>query len=350
MALTRTDENELLTALHAGLFETPRWSLFLRRLIARTDAEHGCIHLRPAGSGEAPWRLAGQVTARGIDGHDSGSTALPDATALGGMRPGRVYGGGEMGLDDDRHARFLRITPADGAEAILSVHRRTGDFSARDSLLISTLAPHLAVALATLDQIERLDRDNRAAQAVTAALATAWLMIDARGRIIAADAAARAHLDRGAAMRRGNDGRLRLPMPEAESLLESVLAHPAALHDAPRAAWADYDPPAQLLFLPPPQQGDAPLPPAACLIVMRMIEPGTPLPLQPMIDLFSLTRSEAALAARLAGGDSIAEAADTLHLTLETARNYSKRLFNKTGLRGQPDVVRVLLNGVTGMG
>ena len=33
-------------------------------------------------------------------------------------------------------------------------------------------------------------------------------------------------------------------------------------------------------------------------------------------------------------------------LTLETARTYSKRIFNKTGTRGQPDLVRLILTDV----
>ncbi len=37
---------------------------------------------------------------------------------------------------------------------------------------------------------------------------------------------------------------------------------------------------------------------------------------------------------------------EILHLTLETARNYSKRLYAKTGTRGQADLVRLVLTNV----
>ena len=42
----------------------------------------------------------------------------------------------------------------------------------------------------------------------------------------------------------------------------------------------------------------------------------------------------------LARGRSIAEAGAALGLTIETARNYSKRIYAKLGLRGQAELVR----------
>ncbi|MFT3977068.1 MAG: hypothetical protein QM688_08160 [Sphingomonas bacterium] len=65
--------------------------------------------------------------------------------------------------------------------------------------------------------------------------------------------------------------------------------------------------------------------------------------------LHGLTRSEARLAAALAGGESIAEAAARIGLTIETARNYSKRIYAKTGARGQGDLIRLLLGGAAAL-
>jgi len=65
-----------------------------------------------------------------------------------------------------------------------------------------------------------------------------------------------------------------------------------------------------------------------------------------LVDLFGLTPAEARLAWALAQGLSIAEAADAHGLTTETARYYSKRIYAKTGARGQVDLVRNILTGV----
>ena len=65
-----------------------------------------------------------------------------------------------------------------------------------------------------------------------------------------------------------------------------------------------------------------------------------------LVDLFGLLPSEARLAWELAQGRTIAEAATELNLTLETARNYSKKIYSKTGARGQVELVRIILTSV----
>ena len=55
---------------------------------------------------------------------------------------------------------------------------------------------------------------------------------------------------------------------------------------------------------------------------------------------------EAALAEAISHGRSIIEAGAELQLTKETARNYSKRIYAKTGASGQADLVRLLLTGL----
>jgi DNA-binding CsgD family transcriptional regulator len=62
--------------------------------------------------------------------------------------------------------------------------------------------------------------------------------------------------------------------------------------------------------------------------------------------LFGLLPSEARLALALSRGLTIAEAAEALGLTIETARNYSKKIYAKTGTRGQSDLVRLILTSV----
>ena len=64
------------------------------------------------------------------------------------------------------------------------------------------------------------------------------------------------------------------------------------------------------------------------------------------MQLFSLSRSEARLALALSQGKSLAEAATALGFTLETTRNYSKRIYAKTGTRGQADLVRIILASI----
>lgn len=62
--------------------------------------------------------------------------------------------------------------------------------------------------------------------------------------------------------------------------------------------------------------------------------------------MFDLIPSEARLALALTRGMSIAEAAGELGLTVESARTYSKRIYAKTGARGQTDLVRFIHRSV----
>jgi len=346
MVLTRTDENELLTALYAGVFDAPPWALFLERLRARTDADVCRIRVRPTGEPGQIWREIQSAVVRGIgDGEVAGIT---DFAPFADLRPGRVYGGGELGGTVEINGRYMRVSAPNGGDIGLSMVRLTSDFSARSASILSGLAPHLSIALRTLTGLERERMHSSNADFAHARLAVGWVLLDDRGRILDLDPIAAGILDSGRAMRRGGDGRLRLTYPGAEALLEDIQRAPAILEAGPRAAWMDIDTPVQIIFMQPVAGTSPSLPTPACLALLRPLARDDERQWRIVADLFSMTRSESALALRMANGDSIAEAGEALGLTVETARNYSKRIYAKTGAQGQADLVRILLSGVTG--
>lgn len=65
--------------------------------------------------------------------------------------------------------------------------------------------------------------------------------------------------------------------------------------------------------------------------------------------LHDLTRSEAELAALLCAGESIESAATAQAISAHTARSHLKRIFTKTGVKRQADLVRLLLSSVTAL-
>jgi DNA-binding CsgD family transcriptional regulator len=67
---------------------------------------------------------------------------------------------------------------------------------------------------------------------------------------------------------------------------------------------------------------------------------------QHLRELYALTAVEARLAACLSRGKSIEEAAAAMGVTVNTARAYLKRIFEKTGVHRQSALVRLLLLGV----
>ena len=67
---------------------------------------------------------------------------------------------------------------------------------------------------------------------------------------------------------------------------------------------------------------------------------------QQLRELYSLTAGEARFAAWLLQGKSVEEAAAAMGITVNTARAYLKRIYQKTGVRRQPELMRLLLLGL----
>ncbi|MBX3580049.1 MAG: hypothetical protein KF723_22835 [Rhizobiaceae bacterium] len=64
---------------------------------------------------------------------------------------------------------------------------------------------------------------------------------------------------------------------------------------------------------------------------------------QTLTSLFGLSRQEARLAARLTGGEDLADAAVQMGISKNTARNHLHRIFEKTGATSQSSLMRLVL-------
>jgi DNA-binding CsgD family transcriptional regulator len=67
---------------------------------------------------------------------------------------------------------------------------------------------------------------------------------------------------------------------------------------------------------------------------------------QHLRELYALTAREARLASWLLQGKSVENAAIAMGITVNTARAYLKRVYSKTGVRRQPELMRLLLLGL----
>ncbi|SDJ57580.1 MULTISPECIES: helix-turn-helix transcriptional regulator [Bradyrhizobium] len=65
-----------------------------------------------------------------------------------------------------------------------------------------------------------------------------------------------------------------------------------------------------------------------------------------LIEQFGLTRAEASFAIEILNGDGIQAAADRLSITRATARTHLARVFDKTGVRRQSELVRLLMSAI----
>ncbi|WP_448586653.1 helix-turn-helix transcriptional regulator [Thermaurantiacus sp.] len=238
------------------------------------------------------------------------------------LRDGRVYAPDEL-LDPidpaDRAWREafaradLRVvrsgTPA-GATVLLALVRTGRPFAAVDAARLSELAPLVAEAADAVLAAEAERLDAAAGALALDRLGLSWTLFDADGRVRAG-----AHV------------------VVSRSLAESLRAGQDTI-----VKGGDGKP---LLLVPLPEGGG--------MLAFQATEGEEPLaPIEPGVlgRLFGLALAEARFAAHLAAGIGIAEAGRRLGWRLETARHYSKRLYQKTGTRGEAAWVARARGGV----
>jgi DNA-binding CsgD family transcriptional regulator len=360
MALSSIDERDLLLPLFTGLDEEPLWDTFLHRLLARTRAQRLHLFIRPAGMTGVPpirrtIRTAGYVRPAGFFDLETFSDAglLPFAA----LRPNRVYSLEETTVPESAemvrkqravldeasvaHARFIRIVaPGDQNAWLVLLHDRL-DFEAADSALLSAIAPHVAAALATLMELRGLRLRAAIAEDALALIGVGQAIFDAGGQVILADAIAQEELDVQAT------GRPQIRAGAAQALNGACRELSQASPQARRTVRFDDRAGRDMLLRRAPVAADSTLSSGYSVGLVRRARHGKSASAAPVVAAtLGLSTREAALAEAISQGRSIVEAGAQLQLTQETARNYSKRIYAKTGASGQADLVRMILTGL----
>jgi DNA-binding CsgD family transcriptional regulator len=341
MSLGAHDERELLVPLLDGIHQRPLWDIFLRRLLVRTRSTQVCLMVRTA-------QMAGREPLMRVASAQPGQPA-PDWDALEAMglssyaalRPSRVYALEEM-LDPDTpekakrqrrelaavgmgHARFIHVAARGEHHGWLVLIHTHLDFSGGDSALLTALAPPFASTLATLATLEALQLRAEMAEQALGLLGISQVALDREGRAVAGEDLARRtpELAGACASLDGARGPERRFFRLGEDRPDLMLLRPATIASTALPSTA-----VAIGAVRDAMQGDRS--DAATAIAKE----------------FGLSAREAGLADALSRGLSLMEAGQTLGLTPETTRNYSKRIYAKTGASGQADLVRMVLTSL----
>lgn len=354
-------ESGLVAALHEGMYEQPLWQGFLERLRTRTRALYTSLAFRP-------------IEEEGIVELFSGPTAPPqlgrlfqekfvhDPLPYRRMREGRIYtleelleSGSEVqrAYRDEfleplgtRDLRSVRVTEESGVDAWLTCGGGREIGPATGALLL-TLAPHLRIAIRSYVALERERFRSSVTSEAFGRLNFGWLTLDARCRIIDMTAHVEQLLQRTTVLRRGRYDRLTPASPAIDRALTTLVKNYATGSESrPRAFNLSRDPWMDLLVSPIHTRAVSAQSQPVAIAYLGGDRTSQADRCEQLTDLFGLLPSEARLAWALARGLSIREAAQELNLTVETARNYSKKIYAKTGARGQPDLVRNILTSV----
>ena len=342
--------DNLVLTLFERIEDEPVWKGFLRQLLALSSATGAAMVLH-FGVG-SPHRPVMRYRLRDPDGTPLDLGQFSNLFGIGALRPNRVYRLDELLSYDNAEnrerqaaglavarvsdARIVRIVSAGDQNAWLILIGERRELTATDSALLSSIAPHVGVAHAMLTRLATLRLRAAMAEQTLGHFGIGQAAFDRQGRIVVADDAALHAIDTRAA---------------AKALASVCAELEGADPDERRLVPLDAMRSRFILLRPLP--GDAVLL-ATSAVAIGAVRDGeaeqASARAQVAAELFGLSRSEAGLAQAIADGRSIGEAADDLGLTLETARNYTKRIYAKTGARGQPDLVRMLLSGLAALG
>jgi len=356
MALTSSDETDLLLPLHRGVHENPRFATFLARLQRRTGATYVGLAARRTGALQSDLTeyFAGEdVHKRArIRGIDKLSTLIDYQGER--LRPGRVYSVAEftdhdpayreqrargierLGIADER---VVRVADDPGISAWLMLARNK-PCTAADSALLSSLAPYISAITQSLIATDRLRTDAMIANEGLQRAGAGWILFDAHARVLAVEAATGMKLQTLASIAAQPGHRLRNIGVAASRILSAAATDLAGgdaqhsrtvvLHETPRI---------EALLSPRDARIETAFGSPAMVALCRFPRERSAARAHRLAELFGLPPRESELAIALSDGLSIAEAARAMGLTLETARNYSKKLYAKLDVRGQAELV-----------
>jgi DNA-binding CsgD family transcriptional regulator len=358
----RTDDDSLLQSLYEGMFEAPLWDGFLNKLLAKTGSDAVKLLFQPSDEERIIELSAGNAVVLEERMLPEGGRRIGDAIAFRSMRPNRVYAQEE--LLDLAEAKRPDIPSLTGSSAPLNQLRavrvtETGgldlwllcsggkNIGSATSALLAALAPHLQIALRSHAALERERfRSSITGQAFDR-LKMGWLSLDTGCHIIDATDNLDQLFQWGSVLRRGRYDRLVPASPSIDRALTSLVKSFAANSDArPQAFNLSKDPWVEMLVTPHQSQNFAGSRTPVAIVYISGDRRSQADRCDQLVDLFGLLPSEARLAWMLAQATSISEAADALGLTVETARNYSKKIYAKTGARGHAELVRIILTSV----
>ena len=370
MALLPAGQADLLLPLVASSGDAERWEAFLGALITHTRAQRAILMIAPAMA--APGLAPVAIERTAPSAADQPPIGLETLTGLGlqslrALRPGRVYALEELldysdpaRLESQRNAlaaqgvgfaRLTRVAAGKAGEAWVVLLRAREDFGAGVAALLSSLAPILGAALRAAAAFGEERAARSLAEDTLSRLGIGQLALDAAGRVLAADPVARGAFDIIEAPDERTGRRLALPPAAAERVERCCAAFAAAAKEGgtvPDPVVIVLENRPALLLRPAlgvivPHLAAQPAAIAALRLPGREDErPGAAV----LRDLYQLSPREAALAEKLSRGETIVDAGRALRLTAETARNYSKRIYARTGTRGAPDLVRTILTGL----
>jgi DNA-binding CsgD family transcriptional regulator len=360
---------ELIGLAYDAALDAERWPQFLLRLARALGAVCPGLNVAgPDGDGLGIWFAPEQDPAY-LSAYEAYFNRLDlRRPRIQGLAAGSVFVGQRL-LDDAELVRsefyqdFLRpqgyfhilgAVPLKDEEAmaVLRVLRPpdAAPFAAAETRLLGLLVPHVERALRVHRQMASARASARAAFDALDRFPTGVVVLDARGRVLAANRKAESLLAAGDGLTQDGRG-LAVRSPAAQAELARLLAHAARRQPVPHGGTMTVPrgagrAPLELLVTPARGGADPALGErAAVLVFVADREHAVEATPAVVARLLRITPAEARLALAVANGSTLDEAALEFGISPHTARTQVKQAMAKTGSRRQSDLVRLVVSG-----
>ena len=365
--MTAEDRADLIEPLIEGMVEDPPWSSFIGRLRRRVKADYASLIFRPLRV-EAPQNrivhiASGRQSPPILAQLYRDSLYKSDPLPYHDMTDGRVYALAELlHTGDPQHdayrrrllepsgmniLRMMRVVEASGVSAWLSVSRVRLEFGAETNALMAELAPYLRATLKSYVMLERTRMTSSLANEAVRRMNFGWLTLDAEGRILEADPLGEKMLAESQVLRRGRGGKLAArEAGVSRDIVAAAKALVTARQALPRPIVLSREPWVDMLMMKATVGTTATRPAPTLVAYIHCDQWSSEDRCEQLRQLFDLTPRQASVALALSRGMTITEAAQELGLSVESVRTYSKRIYLKTGARGQADLVRFIHRSV----
>jgi DNA-binding CsgD family transcriptional regulator len=243
-------------------------------------------------------------------------------------------------------ATWIERRPTRGVVLTVLGTRARGPFDEEERARMAALIPHLRRVVEIKDRLALAQTTAGALLETMDRLPFGLLLLGRDWEILESSAAAQALLARRAGIH-AHGGRLGfLRTSDANAFAARLGEDPAhaRLSDVLHVARPE-GPPLALLVLPlKPRHEQWLTASARWLVLVFDATPAVPTE-RSLQQALCVTKAEAALAMRLAGGQSVAQAAEQLEVSVNTARAQLKSIFSKVGVNSQAQLVARIFSG-----
>jgi DNA-binding CsgD family transcriptional regulator len=248
------------------------------------------------------------------------------------------------------HNAMIALAAKDGFHAAFNICRseRQGPLGEEERNALERLVPHLCRSIQLGFRIDGYRALQRAAYQALDRLSSGIVLLDRRARIVYANSAARSlGADGGALCLRNSmvTTRSASHSQRLDELIRAVLrGKPTASMSLPRST----DGGLLTIFLSSVRGrdvgrfADINMPDAAVLVVIVNPANRADIPIGWVMDAYGLTQAEARVAVAASSGSTVFESATQLGLSPNTIKTHLRKVFAKTGISRQTELVRLM--------